>query len=102
MDRWSHNTSIQVGDEIYGTWLSDPPAGCIFRCENDGSRYTVLHIFGGWRGYGPDGLIAIDDVLYGVTRWGGPDYRPRTDGTSPGFGLLYRINRDGSHFTVLH
>jgi uncharacterized repeat protein (TIGR03803 family) len=60
----------------------------------------VLHIFGGWRGYGPDGLIAVSGVLYGVTRWGGPDYRPRAD--SPGNGVLYRVNLDGSCFRVLH
>ena len=39
----------------------------------------VLHIFGGKRGYGPDGLLVVKGVLYGVTTWGGPDYRPRAD-----------------------
>jgi uncharacterized repeat protein (TIGR03803 family) len=101
MDRWSH-TSIQVGDATYGTRIGDPPAGCVFRSENGGLGYAVLHIFGGWRGYGPDGLLAVDGVLYGVTTWGGTEYRGRADGRSVGYGVLYRLNLDGCGFRVLH
>jgi uncharacterized repeat protein (TIGR03803 family) len=100
MDRWSYNTSIQVGDAIYGTRAIDPPAGCVYRTEKDGSRYTVLHSFGGRRGYSPDGLVAVGGVLYGVTRWGGPGYRPRIG--SMGHGVLYRLTLDGAGFEVLH
>jgi uncharacterized repeat protein (TIGR03803 family) len=102
MDRWSCNASIQVGDATYGTRLSDPPAGCVFRTEKDGRGYTALHIFGGKRGYGPDGLVAVDGVLYGVTTWGGPDYLSRPGGSSPGLGVLYRLNLDGSGFEIVH
>jgi uncharacterized repeat protein (TIGR03803 family) len=102
MERWSHTASIQVGDAVYGTRIGDPPAGCVFKTDADGSRYTVLHIFGGKRGYGPDGLLPLGGVLYGVTTWGGPEYRRRPDGTSSGYGVLYRLNLDGSGFKVLH
>jgi uncharacterized repeat protein (TIGR03803 family) len=102
MDRWNRNASIQVGDAIYGTRFTDPPAGSIFRTQKDGSGYTPLHIFGGKRGYGPDGLVAVHGVLYGVTTWGGPDYQSRADGSCPGYGVLYRLNLDGRGLEVLH
>jgi uncharacterized repeat protein (TIGR03803 family) len=98
----SCNASIQVGDALYGTRFSDPAAGCVFRTDKDGSGYTALHIFGGRRGYGPDGLVAVDGVLYGLTTWGGPDYRPWVVDSCPGYGVLYRLNVDGSGFGVVH
>jgi uncharacterized repeat protein (TIGR03803 family) len=102
MDRWYPEASIHVGDAIYGTRRTNPSAGCVFRMEKDGSGYTALHIFGGKRGYGPDGLLLADGVLYGVTTWGGPDYRRTANGSSRGHGILYRLNLDGSGFKVLH
>jgi uncharacterized repeat protein (TIGR03803 family) len=100
MDRCQ--ASIHLGDAIYGTRRNDPAAGCVFKTEKDGSGYTALHIFGGKRGYGPDSLVADNGVLYGVTTWGGPDYRRSADGHSRGHGVVYRLNIDGSGFRVLH
>jgi uncharacterized repeat protein (TIGR03803 family) len=99
MNSWSHNASIQVGSVIYGT-STEPPAGCVFKAEKDGGGYAVLHKFGGRRGYDPDGVIAVGGVLYGVTRCGGPGYRPSTG--FAGYGVLYRLTLDGSAFEVLH
>jgi hypothetical protein len=101
MDRW-RDASIQVGDAFYGTRFSDLAAGCVFRIQKDGSAQTALHIFDGGRGHGPDGLVAVDGLLYGLTTWGGPDYRSGANGSFPGYGVLYRLNLDGSGFEVVH
>jgi uncharacterized repeat protein (TIGR03803 family) len=101
MDRW-RSASIHVGDVVYGTRFSDLVAGCVYRTQKDGSGYTVLHIFDGVHGYGPDSLLAVDGVLYGLTTWGGPDYRAGADGSFPGYGVLYRLNLDGTGFEVVH
>jgi uncharacterized repeat protein (TIGR03803 family) len=101
MDRW-RIASLQVGDVVYGTRFSDLVAGCVFKTQKDGSGYTALHIFDGVRGHGPDGLVVVDGVLYGLTTWGGPDYRSGADGSFPGYGVLYRLNLDATDFEVVH
>lgn len=70
--------------------------GAIFRMEKDGAHFTVLRSFrGGTRdGANPASSLieAIDGELYGVTSRGG--FRDR--------GVVYRIGKDGLHYSTLH
>jgi uncharacterized repeat protein (TIGR03803 family) len=68
--------------------------GAIFSLALDGSGHRVLHSFNGADGYdGAGGLIeASDGHLYGMTSLGGAN----------DLGAAYRIDRDGSNFTLLH
>lgn len=83
---------------LYGTTTNGGLAGrgAIFRLEKDGAHFTVLRSFrGGTRdGANPASslLEAIDGELYGVTSRGG--FRDR--------GVIYRIGRDGLHYSTLH
>ena len=70
-------------------------AGAIFRLETTGSNYTILHHFtGGAGGTTPLGGIieGSDGALYGTTFSGGTNNS----------GVIFRINKSGSDFTVLH
>jgi uncharacterized repeat protein (TIGR03803 family) len=69
--------------------------GVVYRLNPDGSGFTVLRTF---RGYPNDGseptaalLLGSDGMLYGTTAGGGAH-----DG-----GTVFRLNRDGSGYTVL-
>ncbi len=80
--------------------------GTVFRVAPDGSGFTLLHSFEVYSnsnslgfainsdGASPEAELieGSDGLLYGSTRVGG------TNGT----GVLFRINRDGTGFTVLH
>jgi len=90
--------------KLYGTTQvseegdSDPLGGTIFSYTADG-KGQVLYTFqpGAGNTYPngdmPSGLIeGPDGKLYGSTLSGG----------STGYGLLFRINRDGSDFTIVH
>ena len=56
---------------------------------------TIIHSFAGPPndGYSPSGLTLVGNVFYGVTGYGGPN---------SGQGVLYRINPDGTGYTILH
>ncbi|MBI5953696.1 MAG: cadherin domain-containing protein [Chloroflexi bacterium] len=68
------------------------------------SQFTVLHQFGGQSNNGrvPYGtLVAYNGVFYGTTTYGGPPYDvPPTNPDNKG--NLFRMNMDGTGFTVLH
>ena len=69
--------------------------GVIFKINPDGSGFFVLHNFGVGSGDGshPLGTLAVaGTTLYGMTRTGGTD----------GFGVIFKINADGTGYTVLH
>jgi uncharacterized repeat protein (TIGR03803 family) len=69
-------------------------AGAIFRIETSGSNYTVLHHFtAGAGGATPLGGIieGSDGKLYGTTSVGGTNNA----------GIIFRMSKDGSAFTVL-
>jgi uncharacterized repeat protein (TIGR03803 family) len=85
---------------LYGTTNGEGPkrAGSIFRINKDGSGFQTIYFFTG-SGKGADGDVpdagvteTSDGVLYGTTEGGGAE----------DFGVLYRINRDGSGYQVLH
>ena len=61
--------------------------------------FSSLHVFHGGDGIAPDGsvILASDGVLYGTTRLGGTlNYGNLSAGN------IFRVNRDGSGFTVLY
>ena len=75
--------------------------GAIYRIAHDGSGFSVLHSFGpidsnlaNTGGARPRAglLVGNDGRLYGATQLGGPN----------GAGVLYRMEVDGSAFTVLY
>src|SRR6266511_2325775 len=68
--------------------------GTLFRLQRDGSGFELLRSFSGGDGKNPfAGLIeSSDGALYGTTSAGG----------STDHGVVFRINRDGSGFTLLH
>ncbi len=76
-------------------------AGTVFKLNQDGSGYRVLLSFTGTAGdgSGPEaGLMeGSDGALYGTTSYGGITSANNPDG----FGTVFRLNRDGSGYTVL-
>ncbi len=89
---------VALGGALYGmTTMGGGAAqsGLVFKVNPDGSGYTYLHSFVGGASDGawPHGSLTVSGgVLYGMT-WGG-------GGT--GWGTVFRINPDGSGFTILH
>jgi uncharacterized repeat protein (TIGR03803 family) len=67
-------------------------AGAVFKLNQDGTGFTVLHEFMGTDGYEPDGrpLELADGSLYGSTEL-----------SNGGGGVIYKINKDGSGFQIL-
>lgn len=83
---------------IYGTTIAGGSAsrGIVFKLNQDGTQYRVLHHFTGTstNGMQPYGGVieGIDGVLYGTSAFGG----------SSNLGTIYKINRDGTGFGLLH
>jgi uncharacterized repeat protein (TIGR03803 family) len=88
---------LQVGSTLYGmaSGVSNT-ATTIFKVNTDGTGFTVLHSFTGTDGFGVPlygSLIQSGSSLYGMTPFGG---------AAGGEGTIFKINTDGSLFTVLH
>ncbi|HLI49626.1 MAG TPA: choice-of-anchor tandem repeat GloVer-containing protein [Chthonomonas sp.] len=69
--------------------------GVVFKVNPDGSNFQVIHAFtrGNDGGYPYAGVIqGSDGALYGTTFFGG----------TFGYGVVYKVNTDGSNFQVLH
>ncbi|MDO9537967.1 MAG: right-handed parallel beta-helix repeat-containing protein, partial [Thermoplasmata archaeon] len=82
---------------LYGTTANGGTYdyGTVFRINTDGSAHTVLHKFKGGAtdgSYPYGGLVQDGTALYGMTCQGG----------ASNMGTLFRINTDGSDFTLLH
>src|SRR5262245_21076564 len=81
---------------IYGTTINGgvDQLGGIFRVQSDGSGFTVLHTFQFSDGYGPFAELTqgADGLLYGTTQSGG----------GFGVGTIFRLQPDGSGFSVIH
>jgi uncharacterized repeat protein (TIGR03803 family) len=81
---------------LYGTAYNggDFNSGAVFSLNADGSGFTKLHAFtGGSDGAGPYGqLIVSGNTLYGTGDYGGAN----------GWGVIFKMNTDGSNFTVIY
>ncbi|HEY5913455.1 MAG TPA: choice-of-anchor tandem repeat GloVer-containing protein [Verrucomicrobiae bacterium] len=63
--------------------------------------YRVLKYFAGTDGMRPvAGLVQAGSTLYGTAAGGGASYNA-TNGTNPGLGVVFKINTDGSGYSVL-
>jgi uncharacterized repeat protein (TIGR03803 family) len=103
--QWPQGVLQGKGGALYGTTRlggipagEEFPSGCgiVFKVNQDGSGYQVLHRFdrspnngtAPWAGLVED----KSGILYGTTLQGG-----RHDG-----GVIFRLNQDGTGFTILH
>jgi uncharacterized repeat protein (TIGR03803 family) len=83
---------------LYGTteWGGSANAGTVYKLNADGGGFEVLHHFGNGADNGVypfAGLLeGADGALYGATDAGG----------GLGSGILFKLNKDGSGFKVLH
>ena len=99
-DGQNPTTALIQGSDgaLYGTteYGGTSGAGTVFKVSTNGVGYRVIHSFGTMNdgGYHPtDGLVqGRDGGLYGVAEWGG----------NAGGGTVFRLNSDGSSFSVLH
>ncbi len=100
-DAQSPNSLIRANDGmLYGTTLAggDFGGGTVFRVSTNGSNYSILRHFQytnvlvGSEQILPSRLLeGADGSLYGTTQFGG----------TAGVGTIYRVQRDGSGFTLL-
>jgi uncharacterized repeat protein (TIGR03803 family) len=97
-----YGSLIAGGSKLYGmTYLGGPVDDCglIFRVNADGTGYEILHTFSNvgpaaLEGYRPQGSLLLDgSTLYGMTFW---------SGVLNNAGTLFKMNTDGSGYTVLH
>ncbi len=104
----SNPTALIEGKDgnLYGTMSSGGSKweGVVFKLSKDGSGYTVLHNFTGYRfgedGSWPQGVTeGSDGALYGTTQTGGP---PGDVLHATGSGTVFKVSKDGSGYTVLH
>jgi uncharacterized repeat protein (TIGR03803 family) len=83
---------------LYGVTLAGGLGsnGTAFKIQTNSSGYTILHHFGtvDADGRSPNGGLAlgIDGALYGTTLAGG----------ASNFGTVFRINKDGTGYALLH
>ena len=86
---------------LFGAAVQSGPlgGGTVFSLNTDGSNFTVLHSFGQLSnttyvdGVSPYGqLLLVGNTLYGTTSYGGA----QNDGT------IFKVNTNGSGFTVLY
>lgn len=86
---------------LYGTVSqggSNGGSGIIFCIDKDGSNYQILHFFGS---SSADGRIPTGGLIEGS---GGEllGMTPFSVTTSTDFGTIYKIDPDGSNYTILH
>lgn len=94
---------VLSGTTLYGTATrgGDAGSGTIFKLNTDGTGFSRIHSFSALDpvaqtnsdgAYPLGGLVISGNSLYGTTYRGG----------SVGTGTVFRVNIDGSGFTVLH
>jgi uncharacterized repeat protein (TIGR03803 family) len=96
--REPQTTVTLVGDTLYGTTISGGAVqvGSIFKVKTDGTGFRTLRSFE-WNvngaGYHPiDALLVSGSTIYGSTGQGG----------AADAGSLFKMNIDGSGFSILH
>jgi uncharacterized repeat protein (TIGR03803 family) len=94
---------VLVGNTLYGTTFTGGSAnnGSIFKMNTDGSGYSEMHSFSATvpsvfgtnsDGNRPQGDLVTDgSTLYGTAQYGGTNDN----------GTIFKINADGSEFTVI-
>ena len=90
---------VLAGNRLYGTtsWGGRFGWGTLFALNTNGSGFIVLHNFdSNADGGGPIGLTLAGDTLYGVTEFVDPA------GGDIHYGALFRINLDGTNFSILY
>ena len=103
--RFPDGSLVLSGATLYGATEmgGSSGAGTVFKLNTDGSGQTVLHNFTGYPndGYRPLGGLALSGTtLYGATGGGG-SYGPPSVWGDAGYGTLFKVNTDGSGYTVL-
>jgi len=89
---------ILSGNTLYGTANgggSSANAGTVFAVNTNGTGLIVLHVFAGYPndgGHPSDRLILSGNTLYGTTYRGG----------SLRAGTVFKVNTDGTEYTILH
>ena len=91
---------------LYGTlnFGGTKGEGVVFKLSKDGTDCIALHSFTGYRsgedGSWPQGVVeGSDGALYGTTQTGG---HPGGAEYATGSGTVFKLNKDGSGYTVLH
>src|SRR6266487_5433298 len=90
------STLVQgVDGTLYGTTRNGEgsTAGTLFKVQPDGSGFTVLKLFtaDSMDGANPFEIVLAGNMLYGTTAYGGISNN----------GTIYKINTDGTGYTVL-
>jgi uncharacterized repeat protein (TIGR03803 family) len=91
---------VQSGSTLFGVTYQGgnngyTGPGTIFRIQTDGSGFGVLYNFNSYANGGnqpSSSLLLSGSTLYGTTEYGG----------SSNQGIVFKINTDGTGFTVLH
>ncbi len=99
-DGWAPQAGLVEGSDraLYGTTYSGGSnnSGTVFKLNEDGTDYSVLRNFSGAGGdgrYPYAGLVEGNDgALYGTTYGGG----------SNNLGTVFKLNKDGSGYSVLY
>jgi len=102
LESWNPSAGLVLsGGTLYGTSDGGGSSanGTVFKVNTDGSGYTILYSFSAPATYLTNsdggapwgGLILFGNTLYGTAAWGG----------SSGNGTVFKVNTDGSGFTVL-
>jgi uncharacterized repeat protein (TIGR03803 family) len=81
---------------LYGTTAAGGTSnlGAVFKLNKDGSKFATLKSF-----VGTDGANSIAGLLEGTN---GALYGTTKAGGSSNFGTVFKINKDGNGYTVLH
>ncbi len=86
---------VLSGSTLYGTTGDGGTYrhGTVFSVNTNATGFSVFKSFDGTNGQSPSGTLVLSgNTLYGVTELGG---------TNGGLGTVFKINTDGSGFTVL-
>ncbi len=97
--------TIGADQALYGAAeLGGDGRGLIFRITSDGRRFRILHSFSDTE-YDGSANINSDGAIPGATAIvgrGGILYGTTNVGGKGGGGVIYKMDPDGKHFTVLH